>query len=216
MRSYEQYCPIAVALDLVGDRWTLLVLRELFSGDKRFSDLTRGLPGIAPTVLTDRLRALESHQLVERLELPPPAARTVYRATPAADPLRGVLGRLARFGLDHLPDDVPTGSLPSHGAAWAVLAPWFRPYELDGQPRTWQLVVDGENHRLHFDGKHLTATADPAPGGVTFELAIRAESLLAIRRHQTSLSVCLADGAATTTATAPQLAELCRAFELDH
>src|SRR2546421_5058094 len=80
-RSYEQFCPLARALDVLGERWTLLVVRELLLGPRRFSDLRAHLPGIAPALLTQRLRDLEAAGLVRRAELPPPAARTVYELT---------------------------------------------------------------------------------------------------------------------------------------
>ena len=75
-KSYEQFCTIAAALDLVGDRWTLLILRELSFGEQRFTDLKAALPGIATNLLTERLRKLEDAGLVEQQELPAPAARS--------------------------------------------------------------------------------------------------------------------------------------------
>ncbi|MCC6437382.1 MAG: helix-turn-helix transcriptional regulator, partial [Acidimicrobiales bacterium] len=78
-RSYRQWCPIAAGLDVLGDRWVLLICRELSMGDRRFTDLRAALPGIAPNLLTDRLRSLADEGLVTTAELPPPAARTVYR-----------------------------------------------------------------------------------------------------------------------------------------
>src|SRR6476646_10207660 len=98
--GYRQYCPIARALDVLGDRWTLLILRELtMSGDRRFTDLRRSLPGIAPGLLSDRLRSLTEHGLVTTKELPPPAARTVYAVTPRGREAVPVLRALSRFGL---------------------------------------------------------------------------------------------------------------------
>src|SRR3954470_2071105 len=87
-RTYGQYCPIAAGLDLIGDRWTLLICRELSIGDRRFTDLRTALTGIAPNLLSERLRALSAAGLVTCAELPPPAARSVYRLTEAG---RGVL-----------------------------------------------------------------------------------------------------------------------------
>ena len=78
VRYDEQYCPIARALDVLGDRWTLLILRDLVGSDQRFTDLRRRLPGIAPTLLTQRLRTMMAEGLVATKELPPPAARSVY------------------------------------------------------------------------------------------------------------------------------------------
>jgi DNA-binding HxlR family transcriptional regulator len=98
MKRYHQYCPIACSLDLVGERWTLLVVRELFYGPKRYTDLAGELPGIGTNVLADRLKDLEAAGLVEKRKLPPPAASTVYELTPLGRELRPVLHELARFG----------------------------------------------------------------------------------------------------------------------
>lgn len=98
MKRYHQYCPIACSLELVGERWTLLVVRELFHGPKRYTDLAAGLPGIGTNILADRLKELEAAGLVEKRKLPPPAASTVYELTAAGLNLRPVLHELARFG----------------------------------------------------------------------------------------------------------------------
>ncbi|GAA0930313.1 winged helix-turn-helix transcriptional regulator [Nonomuraea longicatena] len=99
MRSYNQYCSMARALDLVGDRWTLLIVRELLSqGPCRFSDLRRGLPGIASNLLSDRLRDMESAGLIARHDEPPPVAATLIALTDRGLDLRGVVGELTRWG----------------------------------------------------------------------------------------------------------------------
>jgi DNA-binding HxlR family transcriptional regulator len=97
-KRYDQYCPIACALSLVGERWTLLVVRELMHGPKRYTDLVDGLHGIGTNILAARLKELEAAGLVERRKLPPPAASTVYELTPTGRELRPVLHELARFG----------------------------------------------------------------------------------------------------------------------
>ena len=102
-RSYGQYCPIATALDLLGDRWTLLILRELLGGPRRYSDLRAELPGIATNLLSERLRMLAAEGLVEQFEVPAPMARTLYRLTDAGwKHVPPVIGALARFGSDRL------------------------------------------------------------------------------------------------------------------
>jgi DNA-binding HxlR family transcriptional regulator len=98
VKRYDQYCPIACALGLVGERWTLLVVRELMRGPKRYTDLAAELPGIGTNILAARLKELETAGLVEKHRLPPPAASTVYELTPAGRGLRPVLHELARFG----------------------------------------------------------------------------------------------------------------------
>jgi DNA-binding HxlR family transcriptional regulator len=98
MKRYDQYCPIACSLGLIGERWTLLVVRELMHGPKRYTDLVDGLHGIGTNILAARLKALEAAGLVERRKLPPPAASNVYELTPTGQGLRPVLHELARFG----------------------------------------------------------------------------------------------------------------------
>jgi DNA-binding HxlR family transcriptional regulator len=97
-KLYSQYCPIACSLGLVGERWTLLVVRELMHGPKRYTDLVDGLHGIGTNILAVRLKELEAAGLVERRKLPPPAASTVYELTPTGQQLRPVLHELSRFG----------------------------------------------------------------------------------------------------------------------
>jgi DNA-binding HxlR family transcriptional regulator len=97
MRSYNQYCALAKALDVVGDRWTLLIIRELLLGPKRYTDLHKGLPGIATNLLADRLTDLEQAGLLEREDAPPPIATTLYRLTPRGEDLRPVIHALGRW-----------------------------------------------------------------------------------------------------------------------
>jgi DNA-binding HxlR family transcriptional regulator len=97
-KPYEQYCPIAHALDLVGDRWALLVVRELMHGPKRYSDLAADLRGIGTNVLAARLKDLEAEGLVTRRTLPPPAASKVYELTEYGQALRPALRELALWG----------------------------------------------------------------------------------------------------------------------
>src|SRR5918998_1024633 len=95
-RSYHDACGAAHALDLVGERWALLVMRELMLGPKRFSDLRGGLPGISANVLTQRLEGLEAAGVLTRRKLPPPASVQVYELTPwgyESEPIFQALGR---------------------------------------------------------------------------------------------------------------------------
>jgi DNA-binding HxlR family transcriptional regulator len=97
MRSYAQYCGLAKALDVVGDRWTLLIVRELLiAGPCRYTDLLDGLPGIATNLLTDRLAQLEADGLVTRAAVRP-AERTLYRLTPRGEELRLVIRALGSW-----------------------------------------------------------------------------------------------------------------------
>jgi DNA-binding HxlR family transcriptional regulator len=97
-KRFEQYCPIAHAMSLVGERWALLVVRELLKGPRRYTDLAAGLPGIGTNVLATRLRELEAAGVVTRRRLPPPAASTVYELTDYGAQLEEVLHAVARWG----------------------------------------------------------------------------------------------------------------------
>lgn len=101
-RSYDQYCPLARALDVLGDRWAMLVVRELFLSPKRFTDLQQRLDGIAPNLLSRRLRELEAAGLVRRRRLDPPAASTVYELTEKTAGLETAMMELARWGVQFL------------------------------------------------------------------------------------------------------------------
>ena len=97
-RTYDDGCAAAHALDLVGERWALLVVRELLLGPKRFTDLRAGLPGASPNVISQRLRDLEGVGIVRRRKLPPPAASRVYELTEWGGELEPVIVRLGRWG----------------------------------------------------------------------------------------------------------------------
>ena len=99
---YQQYCALARALDVAGDRWTLLIVRELVPGARRFTDLLVGLPGISRNLLTERLRGLERDGIVARRELPPPAARLVYELTADGRALAVAMVPLIRWGAGRL------------------------------------------------------------------------------------------------------------------
>jgi DNA-binding HxlR family transcriptional regulator len=98
-RSYDQFCGIAKALDVVGERWTLLMVRDLLLGPRRYGDLLAGLPGITTNLLAKRLKQLEAEGLVERTRLPAPATSSVvYRLTPSGRELEPALHALGAWG----------------------------------------------------------------------------------------------------------------------
>lgn len=99
---YEQFCPLARATEILGHRWVLLILRELFVGPQRFSDLRRRLPGVSSSVLAERLAGLEGQGVVDRRELPPPAAASVYELTDDGRALEPALLALTRWGVRFL------------------------------------------------------------------------------------------------------------------
>jgi DNA-binding HxlR family transcriptional regulator len=99
MKRYDQYCPIAHSLGLVGERWSLLIVRELLHGPKRYTDLSSSLPGIGTNVLAARLKELEACGLVSKRRLEPPAASQVYELTEYGLGLKPVVRELALWGL---------------------------------------------------------------------------------------------------------------------
>jgi DNA-binding HxlR family transcriptional regulator len=121
VRSYGQYCSIAKALDVVGDRWTLLIIRELLiRGACRYTDLKNGLPGIATNLLSDRIRELESAALIRREDAPPPVATTLFHLTEAGAELRPVLDAIGRWGVRYMPEPAEGDEFRSHWFAFPV------------------------------------------------------------------------------------------------
>ena len=98
-RSYHQYCPTAYSLDVVGERWTLLIVRELLFGPRRYTDLLNGLPGIGTNLLAKRLKEMEQAGIIHQHTLPPPASSTVYELTERGRGLEEPLMSLARWGM---------------------------------------------------------------------------------------------------------------------
>src|SRR5271167_1726439 len=96
-RTYHQICPVARALDVIGERWALLVVRELLLGPKRFTDLRAGMPNLSPDVLSQRLRELEQAGVLRRDRLPPPIASQVYELTDWGRELEPVVLGLGRW-----------------------------------------------------------------------------------------------------------------------
>jgi DNA-binding HxlR family transcriptional regulator len=121
MRTYGQYCSLAKALDVVGDRWTLLIVRELLlRGACRYTDLRNGLPGIATNLLADRLRELEKVGIVAREEAPAPIATTLFRLTPRGEELESTLVELGRWGIPLMVEPVADDAFRSHWLAMPV------------------------------------------------------------------------------------------------
>ena len=113
-RSYDQYCPLARALDVVGERWTVLIVRELLAGPRRYTDLHADLPGVSTDVLASRLKEMENDGLVTRRRLAPPAAAAVYELTPRGRDLLPALMARADWGAADLAQRRPTDALRAH------------------------------------------------------------------------------------------------------
>jgi DNA-binding HxlR family transcriptional regulator len=159
-RSYAQACTLARTLDLVGERWTLLLLRELMLGPKRFTDLLDGLPGIGRNLLSDRLHRLELEGLIVRGSLPPPAASRVYELTEAGKALGPAMAELGRWGAERL------GPAPSNHVfrpAWAVfpLSYMANHDAARGVRESYEFRIDGEAFQPRVDDGRV----EPRAGG---------------------------------------------------
>jgi DNA-binding HxlR family transcriptional regulator len=144
MRSYGQYCSIARALDVVGDRWTLLVVRELLlRGPCRFTDVKKGLPGVAANLLSSRLKELEAAGLVIREDAPPPVATGLYSLSETGLALEPVLKALGLWGLRFMTVERPDDAFQAH---WMAYAPaWFTTdADPDAPPAVIQLIASDE------------------------------------------------------------------------
>jgi DNA-binding HxlR family transcriptional regulator len=187
-RTYGQFCPIAAGLDIIGDRWTLLMLRELSIGDRRFTDLRAALSGIAPNLLTERLRSLQAAGLVAAVDLPPPAARSVYRLTDEGRRVEPVLRSVARFGARYLVGE-PSETFDAHRAVYALLAPWRRRPTATIRARLSVLGDDGVDEidsldlALDIDGMHV----EPPEGKPDVTLRVAIADLVAARRTNGAL-----------------------------
>jgi DNA-binding HxlR family transcriptional regulator len=159
MRKFDQYCPVAHALSLVGERWSLLIVRELLHGPKRYTDLTNGLPGIGTNILAARLRELEACGIVQKRTLPPPAASTVYELTEYGAGLREALYALARWGARTIGPPGPGDELYPE---WGVnaLPALFNAEAARGLTETYVLVVEGDA----FTARVVNGVLEPSIG----------------------------------------------------
>ncbi|WP_320778452.1 helix-turn-helix domain-containing protein [Streptomyces sp. CRN 30] len=189
-RSYDQYCSAARALDVVGDRWTLLIARELLAGPRRYTDLHADLPGVSTDVLASRLKDMERDGLTTRRRLPPPGAAFVYELTARGRELWPVLQALGKWGEGALGECRPTDAVRAH---WFAL-PLLRGLEGVGDGGAALVEV-----RLEEGTFHVWAGAEegpvygdgPAPrtpdARMSFEGAGGAETSAAVSRGELSV-----------------------------
>jgi DNA-binding HxlR family transcriptional regulator len=179
-RSYHDACPIGRSLDVVGERWALLVVRELLLGPQRFSDLRHALPGVSSNLLTDRLRELAAHGVVARRKLPPPAGAAVYELTDSGKELEPVLLALGQWG-SRMPRPEP-----STLSATSVLLYLrdSRRSDLQEPPTTYAVELDGR-----------TWTVRIAAGAVRVEAGEPDAPAARLRTDPNTLNTLLADPA---------------------
>jgi DNA-binding HxlR family transcriptional regulator len=189
-KSYEQYCGVARALDVLGERWTLLVVRDLLMGPKRYTDLRDGLPGIATDLLTARLRTLETAGLVRRRQLPKPAPATVYELTAKGFSLSPAVLALGQLGLTMLGAPEPSENIRPERIA-LLLRLSFHPAVAADLDATYQLIIDDEPFAINV----ANAAVDTAPGTTanpTLSLTTDAGTMIAMLRREISPTDALA------------------------
>ena len=164
MKSYNEFCSTARALDVVGDRWALLVVRELLLGPRRYTDLVDGLPGIGTNVLSTRLRELESAGIIERRRVPAPTPAVLYELTEDGQDLRPVIRALARWGRRRLTRPLASDTVEPRWFALSLAANADLGHFDPGT--TFALEIDGEPFMLRVDDDGVIA-ADGTPDAPT-------------------------------------------------
>ncbi|MEU9093127.1 winged helix-turn-helix transcriptional regulator [Streptomyces sp. NPDC087901] len=208
-RSYDQFCASARALDAVGDRWSLLIVRELLAGPRRYTDLHADLPGVSTDVLASRLKDMEQGGLVTRRKLPPPAAAAVYELTERGQGLLPVLAALAEWGAPALAERRPTDAVRAH---WFAL-PLLR--ALDGFGGT----AGGGVVDVHLDeGEFHVRTGEPVAGEPAYgdgpavradaRIALDSELCLTLGRGELTFAEAVKDGRIEVTGDGPLAVEL--------
>ncbi|GAA0435746.1 HxlR family transcriptional regulator [Acrocarpospora corrugata] len=209
-RSYAQLCGIATALDVVGDRWTLLVLRDLLLGPLRFGHLAEGLPGIGTNTLTARLKHLEALGVLHRRLLPLPDRATVYELTAYGRELEPILLALGRWGTKSM------GSLPPDVASrsrWLVsgMLAFHDDTQRVARPTTWELRLSDGPFTVRAEGTSLAITAG-APDHADLVLTTDDETLHQLLTRRLTPAEAVTTGAVTLDGDASGLPRLIRLF----
>ncbi|RKE17008.1 helix-turn-helix domain-containing protein [Streptomyces sp. TLI_171] len=212
-RTYNQYCATARTLDLVGERWTLLLIRELLTGPKRYGDLQASLRGLGSGLLAARLKHLEAEGLARRITLPPPARTPAYALTEAGEELGPAVLALARWGLKWAMDE-PRETETFH-PGWAVLGlrACFDPQAAAGLRATYEFRVGDEVFHVRIDRGTIEALHGPAqhPDAT---LTLEPDAFRRLTARQLTLARAVEDGTATATGDADALHALPGLFRL--
>lgn len=194
-RTYGDSCGIARALDIVGERWALLVVRELLHGPKRFTDLRAGLPRVGPDMLAARLRELEEAGVVRRGALPPPAASKVYELTDWGADLAPALMALGRWGSrTRLPEQAPPLGID---AAIVALETTFDPEAAGWVDAVYELTLADQVFTIEVAAGRLEVARGHAPAGVRPAASIETDTatLAAVVWHGHPVQRAVSDGA---------------------
>jgi DNA-binding HxlR family transcriptional regulator/putative sterol carrier protein len=209
-RSYSQLCGIATSLDVIGDRWAVLIVRDLLLGPLRFGELAEGLPGIGTNTLAARLKDLEGSGVLRRQLLPLPDRGTVYELTPYGWELEPILMGLGRWGtksMGRLPRDVTTRS------RWLVAAmlAFHDEKRSVARPTTWELRLSDGEFTVRASGADLTVTAG-APEYADLVITTEDEQLHRLLTHRLDPAEAVATGEVTVEGAVSELPRLIELF----
>ncbi len=211
-RSYGQYCGLAHALDLIGERWSLLLIRELMTGPKRYKDLLKRLPGIGTNLLAQRLKFQEEQGILERRHLPPPASTDAYALTDLGRALEPVLIGLVQWGYRTIPRPEPE---TVHFAGWSVLAmkAVFRADLAEDVEDEYEYQVDDEVFHARVKKGKLTTSQGPALNP-DFVLKTDGKTFLAVVSGVVPMEEALRQGQMTVTGNEEAFARSTALFDL--
>jgi DNA-binding HxlR family transcriptional regulator/putative sterol carrier protein len=191
-RSYDQYCAVARGLDVIGDRWTLLLVRDLLLGPKRYKDLLSGLPGIGTNLLADRLKELEAAGIVERTVLPPPAGSAVYQLTETGQGLETVMSALGHWGARFLGAPKKTDVMVPR-AYFVAMRGVFNPEAAAGVTETYELRIGDLVFEVRVADGQLT-TREGVVRNPDVILALDVQTLNDLMFHAVMPSAAVASG----------------------
>ena len=207
-RTYDQFCGLARALDLVGERWTLLIVRDLGLGPQRYSDLLAGLPGIGSGLLAERLKRLEEQGIVRKGHLPPPANVSVYELTEEGDELRRAMLPLAVWGARHLDD--PDGELLFR-ADWMLVTieSLFDPERAEGVRESYEFHIGDEVIHVRIADGRIETRRGPVPGGADLVVESDRQTFLEVGTGRLAVADAVAQGRGTILSGSAEALQRC-------
>lgn len=208
-KDYDQYCPMALGLERIGERWTLLIVRDLMFGPMRYSDLKVGMPAIATNMLANRLSDMQDSGIISKRHLPPPAASTVYELTELGRGLAPVLVELGKWGMSFLPAHDQGGFVREGLRERAA----FAAERASSSAEPCALIVDGEV--IGFDVRPGNIEVlDVAPPGSAATMTLDCSALMELMRLGKSVAEAVDDGSADVEGDPAAIERLLDLFRL--
>ena len=213
-RPYQQYCSIARALDLVGERWTLLIVRDLLGGPRRYKDLQESLYGIGSNLLAARLKDLESAGLIESIKQPPPSSVKSYQLTARGRALEPTVAALAHWGLELLATPRQKDQWQPHWNHIALKAR-FNPQEAAGLSATYAFEIGGYPHYAVIKDGALANFEGTAPNP---DLLLKAsnEDFLRVVEGELNLKEAIQSGLISVEGSGGSLLRMAKVFTPKH